>query len=193
MQNSNKNFEEQIINISSEVNEIYSKTEIRQKFKNNYSSPFEIKLQFPILNDYNLSKFKIIIDGKIIISKILETEKGEEKYNDEISSGNTAFLGKIADSGKKMEINIGNLLPDKTLEIKTEYLQVIHSEDMSYCFSLIQSFPKIIFNDNECNDSKNHFKGIKWNIYISTRSPFIRFILLIKEKILLIILILVIV
>ena len=182
MQNSNKTDEEQLINISSEVNEIYSKTEIRQKITNNYSSPVEIKLQFPILSDYNLSKFKIKIGGKIIISKILETEKGEEKYNDEISSGNTAFLGKMSDSGKKMEINIGNLLPDKTLEIKTEYFQIIHSEDMSYCFNLIQSFPKIIFNDNENNDSNNHFKVIKWNIYISTRSPFTRFILLNKRK-----------
>ena len=185
MQNSNKTDEEQLINISSEVNEIYSKTEIRQKFTNNYSSPVEIKVQFPILIDYNLSKFKIKIDDKIIISKILEIEKGEEKYNDEISSGNTAFLGKMADSGKKMEINIGNLLPKKTLEIKTEYFQIIHSEDMSYCFSLIQSFPKIKFNDNQNNDnddSNNHFKGIKWNIYISTRSPFTRFVLLNKRK-----------
>ena len=182
MKNSNKTDEEQLINISSEVNEIYSKTEIRQKFTNNYSSPVEIKLQFPILSDFNLSKFKIIIDGKIIISKILETKKGEEKYNDEISSGNTAFLGKMIDSGKKMEINIGNLLPNKVLEIKTEYFQIIYSEDMSYCFSLIQSFPKIIFTDDQKNNSNNNFKGIKYNIYISTRSPFTRFILLNKRK-----------
>ena len=166
MKNSNKTDEEQLINISSEVNEIYSKTEIRQKFTNNYSSPVEIKLQFPILSDFNLSKFKIIIDGKIIISKILETIKGEEKYNDEISSGNTAFLGKMIDSGEKMEINIGNLLPNKVLEIKTEYFQIIYSEDMSFCFSLIQSFPKIIFTDDQKNNSNNNFKGIKCNIYV---------------------------
>ncbi len=91
--------EEQIIYISSEVNEIYAKTEIKQNYKNNYKSTIEIKIQFPILKDYNLSKFIVKIDEKTIISKILETEKGKEKYNDEISSGNNVFYGKIEDSG----------------------------------------------------------------------------------------------
>ena len=96
--------EEQIIYISSEVNEIYAKTEIKQNYKNNYKSTIEIKIQFPILKDYNLSKFIVKIDEKTIISKILEKQKGKEKYNDEISSGNTALYGKIEDSGEKMEI-----------------------------------------------------------------------------------------
>ena len=38
--------EEQIIYISSEVNEIYAKTEIKQNYKNNYKSTIEIKYNF---------------------------------------------------------------------------------------------------------------------------------------------------
>ena len=116
-----KPYEEGIICVTSEVNEIYAKTEICQKYKNKSNNSVEIKIQFPILNDFKLSKFIVSIGNKVILSKILEIEKGKDKYNDEISSGNTAFLGEIYESGEKLEINIGNLLPNKTMEIKTQY------------------------------------------------------------------------
>ena len=105
--------EDQMINVLSEVNEIYAKTEIRQRYTNIHEFSIEMKLQFPILKFYNLTQFTVILDNKIIISKILEAEKGKEKYNDEIASGNTAFYGSIFESGEKMEINVGNLLPKK--------------------------------------------------------------------------------
>ena len=174
--------EEQIISIISEVNEIYAKTEIKQKYKNSYACPIEIKLQFPILPYYNLTKFTVLLDNKTIISKILESEKGKEKYNDEISSGNTAVYGSIFDSGEKMEVNIGNFLPNKTIEVKVVYLQNINSEDMSYCFSLIQTYPKIIINRSDNYFENVSMKGIKCNIYLTTQSSLTRFILLNKRK-----------
>ena len=169
--------EDQIITINSEVNEIFAKTEITQKYTNLYSFPIEIKLQFPILPFYTLTKFTVILDNKIITSKILEAERGKEKFNDEIASGNTAFYGSIFDSGEKMEIYIGNLYPTKILELKTEYLQIINSEDMSFCFSLIQSYPKMCANKSDII-----MKGIKCNIYLKTQSALTRFILLNKRK-----------
>ena len=150
--------EDQIITINSQVNEIFAKTEVIQKYKNILESPLEIKIEFPILPSYSLTKFFVTLDNKTIISKILEAEKGKEKYNDEIASGNTAFYGSIFESGEKMEINIGNLLPGKIIEVKAIYLQLINSEDMSYCFSLIQSYPKTILT----NEGENIImKGVK--------------------------------
>ena len=175
-------FEDQVITILSEVNEIFAKTEIKQKYTNVYEFPIEIKLQFPILPDYNLIKFIVTLDKQIIISKILERERGKEKYNDEIASGNTAFYGSIFESGEKMEINIGNLLPKKTIEIKAIYLQNINSEDMSYCFSLIQLYPVMIINSDKIGEKNIIMKGIKCNIYLTTQSSLTRFILLNKRK-----------
>jgi len=171
--------ENQIITINSQVNEIFAKTEVIQKYKNIFEYPVEIKIEFPILPSYNLTKFIVTLDNKTIISKILGAEKGKEKYNDEIASGNTAFHGSIFESGEKMEINIGNLLPDKIIEVKAIYLQLINSKDMSYCFSLIQSYPKIILTNNGKNIN---MKGIKCNIYLTTQSNLIRLILLNKRK-----------
>ena len=113
MKKSNK--EPQIIYETITSNEIYAKTEIFQTFCNDYKFPLEIIIEIPLLNNYNLTKFNIKLDNKIIISKILEKEKGKEKYTDEISSGNTAFLGNVLESGEKMEINIGNLFPGKRI------------------------------------------------------------------------------
>ena len=175
-----RNIESKIITINAEINEIYGKTEIIQKYKNTFTSPIELKIQFPILPSYNLTQFIITLDNKIIKSKILEKEKGKEKYNDAIASGETAFHGSIFESGEKMEINIGNLLPNKTIEIKTIYLQIINSEDMSYCFSLIQSYPKIVLTHEGGVDI--NMKGIKCNIYLTTQSNLTRLILLNKRK-----------
>ena len=177
--------EPQIIYETINANEIFAKTQIYQTFSNDYNFPLEIKIEIPLLNNYTLTKFNIKLDNKIIISKILEKEKGEEKYTDEISSGNTAFLGNIFDSGEKMEINIGNLLPGKIVELMTEYIQLIQSEDMSYCLNVIQLYPKIVLNKNKSENnifSQYYFRGIKCNINLSTNNQLTRFIILNKRK-----------
>ena len=81
-----------------------------------------------------------------------------------------------------MEIFIGNLLPNKNLEIKTIYVQKIISEDMSYCFKIIQSYPKIFCLNEKNLYYENYMKGIKCNIYLSTKSQLTRFIILNKRK-----------
>ena len=73
-----KTNEENIIYILSEVNEIYAKTEMKQIYKNNFQSSIEIKIQFAIINDINISNFIIKINEKVIISKILESENNDE-------------------------------------------------------------------------------------------------------------------
>ncbi len=45
-----------IIYILSEVNEIYSKIEMKQIYKNNFKSSIDIKIQFAIIKDINISK-----------------------------------------------------------------------------------------------------------------------------------------
>ena len=183
----NQTKEHQIIYQTITANEIFAKTQIFQSFLNDYSFPLETKVVIPLLNSFILTKFAIKVDDKIIISKILEKEKGKEKYTDEIASGNAAFLGKLSESGEKMEINIGNLLPGKIIELMTEYIQLIESEDMSYCLNVIQSYPKMVLNyDNNENTShvfqQYSFHGIKCNIYISANNQLTRFILLNKRK-----------
>ena len=53
---------------------------------------------------------------------------------------------------------------------------------MCYCFNLIQSYPKIFFLIEKNFYYGNYMKGIKFNIYLSTKSQLTRFIILNKRK-----------
>ena len=51
-----KTIKKYIIYILSEVNEIYAKIEMKQIYKNNFKSSIDIKIQFAIIKDINISK-----------------------------------------------------------------------------------------------------------------------------------------
>ena len=77
------------------INQIYAKTEVEinylnyQNLKNNpIEIIFEIPLRLEIVFDHFIAKIK----DKIIKSKVIESNKAEEKYNDAISKGNTGII-----------------------------------------------------------------------------------------------------
>ena len=89
--------QDNIVYISSEVNEIFASTEVTQYFTNELKDPIELKIIFPIHKKLSLSKFIVTLDEKTIISKVMEKEKAEEKYSDTIASGNVGFMSSYED------------------------------------------------------------------------------------------------
>ena len=102
---------EDIVYVSSDINEIYGTTEVTQYFTNTLDSPIELSVGFPILEEINLTKFLVTIGEKTIASKVMSKEKAEEKYNDSLASGNTGIMSTYDDSLKSYTVNIGNILP----------------------------------------------------------------------------------
>ncbi len=168
----------EIIYIIARVNEIFASTEIHQFYVNLKEKPVELTLSYPIQTDFILSKFQIKLNGKTIVSKILNKEKAEEKYDDSIASGNSSFISRYSNRGNSFEINIGNVLPNEKIELMTEYYQILSSEDLSYCFRLIQIYPQLKLN----NCKYYEYYGIKCDIHISTMSPLTRLVTLNKIK-----------
>ena len=166
----------EIIYIIARVNEIFASTEIHQFYENLKEKPVELCLSYPIQTDFILSKFQIKLNGKIILSKILNKEKAEQKYDDSIASGNSGFISRYSNRGNSFEINIGNVLPNEKIELLTEYYQIITSEDLSFCFRLIQIYPQLKLNNCEYYE----YYGIKCDIHISTMSPLTRLVMLNK-------------
>ena len=78
-----------IIKITSKINEIYAITTINRKFKNFKDYPIEIEIVYPISYFDYLSKFYVTLGNKIILSRLLSKDKAEEKYSDAIASNNT--------------------------------------------------------------------------------------------------------
>ena len=158
-----------LITINSELNEFYAKTNIIQYYKNYSNNPIELILKFPYSSDVQFSKFTLEMQNKKIISKVLNKEKAEEKYNDAIAKGNTGVISSIKD--KYINVTIGNIPPGELIKLTTEFIQFLISEDMSYCYNTIKNFPKI---DNKAKE-KRFFK-IKAKINIKTKSRITRLI-----------------
>ena len=164
----------------SKINEIFAKTEVTQFFTNKLKNPIELIILFPIIEKLSLSKFLVRIDDKKIISKIMSKEKAEEKYNDSISSGNVGFISRYEEDNKSYSINIGNLQPNKKIELNSIFIQMIDSEDLSYQFDIMEVYPSFYYK--EMKDKKSQNKNISANFTIETQSKLTRLIVPFLDK-----------
>ena len=149
------------------INESYATTEVTEYFKNKTNNPIEISIDIPLNPEIILNKFVVKIGKKKYVSKILAKEKAIEKYNDTIAEGNTGIITKYNEKSNSYQISIGNLLPNKTLEFKSYFIQFLTSNDMSFCYTIMNDFPNIL---------NNKTKIIKANIEINTLSKITRLI-----------------
>ena len=163
---------EDTVFIYSNVNEFYALTQVKQYYKNNNHHPVELKIQYHFIKEINFRKFTIKINDKIACSRILEKEKAKEKYSDTIACGNVGIYSSYTDNDSNSYcINVGNIAPGNMVELNSEFVQFLTSEDMSFCFSVMANYP--IFSDG---NSRNSRKKIRGNISIKTHSKITRII-----------------
>ena len=170
--------------IESEVNEVYASTEAKQTFLNFLDKPIELSINFPIKEEIQLSRFQVIINDKIVISRVLEKEKAKEKYNDAISDGNVGILSSYEEKLNSYNVKIGNIKPKDKVILYTYYLQMISSEDMSFQYEIMQHYPNFISKEMKIEDiDKNSAKNLEGKIKIKTQSRLTRLIIpLLDEK-----------
>ena len=167
-----KETKEESIYIKSEVNEFYAITQVTQYYKNNNKAPIELNIIYPLKKEINFRKFTINVNGKKSISKIFPKEKAGEKYTDTMAEGNIGILSKYAeDEPNYYSINIGNVAPDTIVELTSEFIQFITSDDMSFCFSVMSNYPT--FSDSV---SKEYSKNINGKICLKTHSKITRLV-----------------
>ena len=163
---------EESIYIKSEVNEFYAITQVTQYYKNNNKAPIELNIIYPLKKEINFRKFTINVNGKKSISKIFPKEKAEEKYTDTMAEGNIGILSKYAEEEpNSYSISIGNVAPDTIVELTSEFIQFITSDDMSFCFSVMSNYPT--FSDTVSNE---YSKNINGKICLKTHSKITRLV-----------------
>ena len=155
-----------VIYLKSKVNELFATTELTQYFTNELKDSIELTILFPIKEEISLSKFVLSIDDKMVISKVMPKEKAEEKYNDSIASGNIGFHSSYQDDQKSYSVNIGNIKPNQKILLKTVFIQMIGTQDMSYEFNIMEKYPT--FHYKELNENKPRNKIINADIEIET-------------------------
>ena len=157
------------IDIDSKVNQIFAKTLVTQKILNNSKSPIELKIYIDKYFDKNLfSSFEAQIGNSIKAkSKVIKTEKAEEKYTDSISSGNAAIYTTIDPDNKNLIIvHIGNIPPKEQLTFISEFIQNTESSNNSYEYELFRNIPRI--KDKFETDIQND--NIKGTLEIKTKN-----------------------
>ena len=163
---------EETIFIKSDVNEFYAITQVTQYYKNNNNKPVELNIIYPLKKEINFRKFTVNVNGKKSVSKIFPKEKAEEKYNDAIAGGNIGILSKYAEEEpNSYSIAIGNVEPNSTVELTSEFIQFITSDDMSFCFSVMTNYPT--FSDSV---SEELSKNINGQICLKTHSKITRLV-----------------
>ena len=89
-----------------------------------------------------------------------------------MAGGKIGILSKYAEEEpNSYSINIGNVAPDATVELTSEFIQFITSEDMSFCFSVMTNYPT--FSDSI---SKENLKNINGKIILKTHSKITRLV-----------------
>ena len=158
------------IEINSEVNEIFAKTIVTQKFKNPESNPLELKIYVYKKENIIFSSFSAQIGDSIKVkSKVIKKEKAEEKYNDSITSGNAAIYVHDEKYSNRVVINMGNIPPNEELILISEFIQLTESSKSSYEFELFRNLP--IFIGNGSTYQNGNLKG---KIEIKTKNKVLK-------------------
>ena len=108
--------------VTTSINEIYSKTEVEINYKNTKETSIELIVEIPLRSEIIFDYFIAKIKDKIIKSKVIESNKAEEKYNDAIASGNTGIATMYDEENKICSVKIGNLPKKETLELKLNFI-----------------------------------------------------------------------
>ena len=132
------------VQIDSIVNELYAKTKVTQKIRNETENPLELKIYFYEDKKSLFTSFSAELGDLIKVkSKIIKKEKAEEKYSDNISSGNSAiFVCRDPYDENKLIINLGNLPPKQDLTFISEHIQYLESSN-KYEYELFKNLPII--------------------------------------------------
>jgi len=163
---------EETIYIQSNVSEFFAETKVIQYYKNNNNKPVELTVVYPLRKEINFKKLSLDINGKKSYSRIFEKEKAEDKFSDAIASGNVGIISKYAEEDpNSYSITIANVAPDTMIELTSEFIQFITSDDMSLCYSVMTNYP--IFNDSI---SRNYLKNINGKISLKTHSKITRLV-----------------
>ena len=146
------------VEIDSKVNEVFAKTNVTQKFKNESNDPLELKIHIYKNDNLIFSSFKAKIGDSITVkSKVIKKEKAEIKYADSISSGNAAiFVYEDPNDEQRIIINMGNIPPNEEVIFISEFIQYVESSK-TYEFEIFRNLP--IFYGKTSEIQNNDLKG----------------------------------
>ena len=95
-----------------------ARTTISHRYKNISENALETQFSFPVNEDMAISRLVVVSDGVEYEAKIVDKKEADEKYNDAVAAGGSAFqLNYDSSKDNIVVMNIGSLGPEKELEV----------------------------------------------------------------------------
>ena len=154
------------VECDSEVNELFAKTKVIQKLKNEESNPLELRVFIYKKVGIIFSSFIAQIGDSIKVkSKVIKKEKAENKYTDAISKGNAAIY--VYEEYDRIVINMGNIPPNQEITLISDFIQLVETSK-TYEFELFRNLP-IFYGKNIFPNS-----NLKGKLQIKTKNNIIK-------------------
>jgi Ca-activated chloride channel homolog len=114
--------------LGGEVFGAHARLVLRQRYRNQESSPIEAVYTFPIPSDATLVGFAMECEGRRIEAEVKEREEAFQTYDDAISKGHGAALLE-QERPNVFTASVGNLLPDEETVVEVTFLQKLTADE----------------------------------------------------------------
>ena len=170
MEDPKKNNNKVSIFLSTEINEIFSKTTINEEYISPNNSS-EIKVMFFIYNNSILKSFKISIGKELFISN----ENKENIEMNKIETDNKYSVEYDKDKDYCFTINLGMIESNTSISINAVYLNFVENKGNKYFSTLFKRFPLIFIKEDKINKCITHDK-IEGDIILKTQNKIEMFV-----------------
>ena len=148
------------VDIESKISEIFATTKVTQRIINGTNNPIELEVFIQKKIDKLIfSSFEAKVGNSMLAkSKVIKTEKAEEKYSDSMASGNAAIYTAIDKSDKnKIIVHIGNIPPKEELIFISNFLNITESSNNFNEYEFLRSIP--VLSAKETFFNNDYIKG----------------------------------
>ncbi|AGC42103.1 von Willebrand factor type A domain-containing protein [Myxococcus stipitatus DSM 14675] len=130
MTNSGLQIPLQGVEVTGELLGGHARVRVRQRYRNNETTPVEAIYTFPLPSDATLSAFTMTCAGRRIEGIVKEREEAFQTYDDALAAGHGAAL-LDQERSNVFTAQVGNLLPSEETVIEVEFLQAVTAEEGS--------------------------------------------------------------
>ena len=148
----------------SEIVDYSQEVTLRHVFLNDTGCTCEASFQFPTERGCAVTRFSADVNGRHIEAHVEEKEKAEEKYDDAIASGSSAFMAQQVEGDTALNMNIGNVEKDAEIVISVSYLAELKVEGEKLSVSMGPK-GKIPFSDDKVK-TEGFVNGFSYYVHV---------------------------
>ncbi|MFN7989449.1 MAG: VIT domain-containing protein [Thermoanaerobaculia bacterium] len=123
------------VSVEAELKGFAARVTLSQRYRNDGEQPIEAVYVFPLDESAAVCGFEALVDGTVVVGKVMEKEKAFEAYDDAISAGHGAYL-LDEERADVFTASIGNLPPGAEVVVKITTVSELAAEGDALRFTL---------------------------------------------------------